>query len=209
MSPAAGTDHEVAAAGPSAAGSRGGRLGLERGLLLWALQGGEALDAGPTGNAAGGREALKAAAAAKSPAERPREFALQFSAALAGTFVLVELFETVGFSVISQHSGLSMGSSSMGSQWVDSVGMWAGPGGLESKGVSGGSSGGMGMWDEAVKNQSGLRATSNNNMGLKNSRSSPSLRYPEPRWQNSHSNTHPSPFCHDIWESTLPCRQTV
>lgn len=82
-----------------------------------------------------------------------------------------------------------MGSSSMGSQWVDGVGMWAGPGGLESKGVSGGSSGGMGMWDEAVKNQSGLRATSNNNMGLKNSRSSPSLRYPEPRWQNSHSNT--------------------
>ncbi|XP_075890164.1 GRB10-interacting GYF protein 1 isoform X1 [Nelusetta ayraudi] len=74
-----------------------------------------------------------------------------------------------------RHSGLSMGSSSMGSQWVDGVGMWAGPGGLESKGVSGGSSGGMGMWDEAVKNQSGLRATSNNNMGLKNSRSSPSL----------------------------------
>lgn len=75
---------------------------------------------------------------------------------------------------------MSMGSSSMGSQWVDSVGMWTGPGGLESKGVSGGSLGGMGMWDEAVKNQSGLRGNSNNNMGLKNSRSSPSLRYTEP-----------------------------
>lgn len=82
-----------------------------------------------------------------------------------------------GLSILSQHSGMSMGSSSMGSQWVDGVGMWSGPGGLESKGVSGGSLGGMGMWDEAVKNQSGLRGNSNNNMGLKNSRSSPSLRY--------------------------------
>uniref|UniRef100_A0A665VHE3 GYF domain-containing protein n=1 Tax=Echeneis naucrates TaxID=173247 RepID=A0A665VHE3_ECHNA len=39
---------------------------------------------------------------------------------------------------------------------------------------SGGSSSSMGMWDEAVKNQSSLRGNSNN-MGLKNSRSSPSL----------------------------------
>lgn len=74
-----------------------------------------------------------------------------------------------------RHSGMSMGSSSMGGQWVDGVGMWGGPGGMEGKGSSGGSSGGMGMWDEAVKNQAGLRGNSNNNMGLKNSRSSPSL----------------------------------
>ncbi|KAM6959652.1 LOW QUALITY PROTEIN: GRB10-interacting GYF protein 1 [Tautogolabrus adspersus] len=75
-----------------------------------------------------------------------------------------------------RHCGMSMGSSSMGGQWVDGVGMWAGPGGMEGKGGSGGgSSGSMGMWDEAVKNQSGLRGNSNNNMGLKNSRSSPSL----------------------------------
>ncbi|CAI5689262.1 unnamed protein product [Oreochromis niloticus] len=74
-----------------------------------------------------------------------------------------------------RHSGLSMGSSSMGGQWVDGVGMWGGPGSLESKSSSGGSSGSMGMWDEAVKNQTGLRGNSNNNMGLKNSRSSPSL----------------------------------
>ncbi|XP_036968216.1 GRB10-interacting GYF protein 1 isoform X4 [Acanthopagrus latus] len=74
-----------------------------------------------------------------------------------------------------RHSGMSMGSSSMGGQWVDGVGMWGGPGGMEGKGGSGGSSGSMGMWDEAVKNQSGLRGNSNNNMGLKNSRSSPSL----------------------------------
>lgn len=64
----------------------------------------------------------------------------------------------------------------MGGQWADGVGMWGGPGGMEGKG-SGSSSGSMGMWDEAVKNQSGLRGNSNNNMGLKNSRSSPSLRY--------------------------------
>ncbi|XP_073330585.1 GRB10-interacting GYF protein 1 isoform X1 [Pagrus major] len=74
-----------------------------------------------------------------------------------------------------RHSGMSMGSSSMGGQWVDGVGMWGGPGGMEGKGGSGGSSGSMGMWDEAVKNQAGLRGNSNNNMGLKNSRSSPSL----------------------------------
>lgn len=56
--------------------------------------------------------------------------------------------------------------------------MWGGPGGMEGKGSSGGSSGSMGMWDEAVKNPASLRgSSSNNNMGLKNSRSSPSLRY--------------------------------
>lgn len=70
-----------------------------------------------------------------------------------------------------------MGSSSLGSQWSDGVGMWAGPGGMDGKGVSGGSSSSIGMWDEAVKNQTGLRGNANNNMGLKNSRSSPSLRY--------------------------------
>uniref|UniRef100_A0A8C8ELG2 GYF domain-containing protein n=1 Tax=Oncorhynchus tshawytscha TaxID=74940 RepID=A0A8C8ELG2_ONCTS len=60
------------------------------------------------------------------------------------------------------HGGLSMG------QWGEgSVGMWSG-GGMEPKG----SSGGMGVWEEAVKNQNSLR-----NMGMKNSRSSPSLRY--------------------------------
>ncbi|KAF7660086.1 hypothetical protein LDENG_00288700 [Lucifuga dentata] len=74
-----------------------------------------------------------------------------------------------------RHSGLSMGSSSMGGQWVESVGMWGGPGGMESKSGSGGSAGGMGMWDDAVKSQSSLRGNSNNNMGMKNSRSSPSL----------------------------------
>lgn len=84
-----------------------------------------------------------------------------------------------------QHSGMSMGSSSMGGQWVDGVGMWGGPGGMESKGVGGGSSGSMGMWDEAVKNQSGLRGNTNNNMGLKNSRSSPSLRYMGPDSKDS------------------------
>ncbi|XP_024909899.1 GRB10-interacting GYF protein 1 isoform X2 [Cynoglossus semilaevis] len=73
-----------------------------------------------------------------------------------------------------RHPGMSMGSSSMGGQW-EGVGMWGGPGGMDSKSGSGGSSGSMGMWDEAVKNQAGLRGNSNNNMGLKNSRSSPSL----------------------------------
>lgn len=63
----------------------------------------------------------------------------------------------------------------MGGQWVDGVGMWGGPGGMEGKSGSGGSASSMGMWDEAVKNQTSLR--SNNNMGMKNSRSSPSLRY--------------------------------
>ena len=76
---------------------------------------------------------------------------------------------------LSQHSGMPMGSSSMGGQWADGVGMWGGPGGMDSKAPGGGSSGGMGMWDEAVKNQGSLRG--NNNMGMKNSRSSPSLRY--------------------------------
>ncbi|XP_035480204.1 GRB10-interacting GYF protein 1 isoform X2 [Scophthalmus maximus] len=74
-----------------------------------------------------------------------------------------------------RHSGMSMGSSSMGGQWVDGVGMWGGPGGMEGKSGSGSSSSSMGMWDEAVKNQAGLRGNTNNNMGLKNSRSSPSL----------------------------------
>ncbi|XP_060951625.1 GRB10-interacting GYF protein 1 isoform X2 [Limanda limanda] len=74
-----------------------------------------------------------------------------------------------------RHSGMSMGSSSMGGQWADGVGMWGGPGGMEGKSSSGSSSGSMGMWDEAVKNQASLRGNSNNNMGLKNSRSSPSL----------------------------------
>lgn len=74
-----------------------------------------------------------------------------------------------------RHAGMSMGSSSMGSQWVEGVGMWGGAGGMEGKAGSGGSAGGMGMWDEAVKNHAGLRSNTNNNMGLKNSRSSPSL----------------------------------
>ncbi|XP_061664928.1 GRB10-interacting GYF protein 1 isoform X2 [Syngnathoides biaculeatus] len=70
-----------------------------------------------------------------------------------------------------RHSGMSMGGSSMGSQWVDGVGIWGGPGGMDGKGGSGG----MGMWEEAVKNQAGLRGNGGNNLGLKNSRSSPSL----------------------------------
>lgn len=82
----------------------------------------------------------------------------------------------VDFPAFLQHSGLSMGSSSLGSQWGDSVGMWVGPGGMDGKGVGGGSSSSIGMWDEAVKNQASLRGNTNNNMGLKNSRSSPSLR---------------------------------
>ncbi|KAJ8389308.1 hypothetical protein AAFF_G00121730 [Aldrovandia affinis] len=63
------------------------------------------------------------------------------------------------------HGGLSMGNSSvssLGGQWGESGGgLWGG--GVEGKS-------GMGMWDEAVKNQGSLRS-----MGLKNSRSSPSL----------------------------------
>ncbi|XP_029974653.1 GRB10-interacting GYF protein 1-like isoform X3 [Salarias fasciatus] len=74
-----------------------------------------------------------------------------------------------------RHSGMSMGSSSMGGQWVEGVGMWGGSSGMEGKGSGGGSSSSMGMWDEAVKNQASLRGNSNNNLGLKNSRSSPSL----------------------------------
>ncbi|XP_013883863.1 PERQ amino acid-rich with GYF domain-containing protein 1 [Austrofundulus limnaeus] len=71
-----------------------------------------------------------------------------------------------------RHAGMSMGSSSMGGQWSEGIGMW---GSMEGKGGSGGSSSSMGMWDEPVKNQSGLRGNTNNNLGLKNSRSSPSL----------------------------------
>lgn len=108
-----------------------------------------------------------------------------------------------------------MGSSSMGGQWVDGVGMWGGPGGMEGKGGSGGSSGSMGMWDEAVKNQSGLRGNSNNNMGLKNSRSSPSLRYlrPDQIQKNANSCTQRNtetvfspitPFLlHPLWQIAL------
>ena len=43
----------------------------------------------------------------------------------------------------------------------------------KAEGGSSPSGGSMGIWDEALKNQSALR----NSMGLKNSRSSPSLRY--------------------------------
>ena len=66
----------------------------------------------------------------------------------------------------------------MGGQWSDGGSMWGGPGGMDSKAPGGVSSGGMGMWDEAVKNQASLRG--NNNMGMKNSRSSPSLRCGKP-----------------------------
>ncbi|XP_051923841.1 GRB10-interacting GYF protein 1 isoform X2 [Hippocampus zosterae] len=68
-----------------------------------------------------------------------------------------------------RHSGMSMGSSSIGGQWGDGVGIWGGPGGMEGK------SGSIGMWEEAVKNQASLRGNSNSSLGLKNSRSSPSL----------------------------------
>ncbi|XP_015801746.3 GRB10-interacting GYF protein 1 isoform X1 [Nothobranchius furzeri] len=71
-----------------------------------------------------------------------------------------------------RHSSMSMGSSSMSGQLAEGMGMWGSPG-LEGKAGSGSSSGSMGMWDEAVKSQAGLRG--NNNLGLKNSRSSPSL----------------------------------
>ncbi|XP_033839833.1 GRB10-interacting GYF protein 1 [Periophthalmus magnuspinnatus] len=73
-----------------------------------------------------------------------------------------------------RHSGMSMSNSSMGNQWIEGIGMWGGAGAMEGKSASGSSGGSMGMWDEAVKNQS-LRSNSNNSMGLKNSRSSPSL----------------------------------
>ncbi|KAL1271671.1 hypothetical protein QQF64_030687 [Cirrhinus molitorella] len=58
-------------------------------------------------------------------------------------------------------------------RWGDASSLWGGAGSLDGKvGGSGSpSGGGMGVWDEALKNQSALR----NNMGLKNSRSSPSL----------------------------------
>lgn len=58
-------------------------------------------------------------------------------------------------------------------RWSDASSLWGAAGSLDGKvGGSGSSSGGgMGVWDEALKNQSALR----NNMGLKNSRSSPSL----------------------------------
>ncbi|XP_038831617.1 GRB10-interacting GYF protein 1 [Salvelinus namaycush] len=68
-----------------------------------------------------------------------------------------------------RHQGLSMGGSSMG-QWGDggavTGGLWGGGGGMEGK-----AGGGMGLWDEAVKNQT----RSSSMQGLKNSRSSPSL----------------------------------
>lgn len=57
-------------------------------------------------------------------------------------------------------------------QWA-TEGLW-GSAGMDGK-AAGGSSpsgGSMGVWDEALKNQSALRS----GMGLKNSRSSPSLR---------------------------------
>ncbi|KPP76335.1 PERQ amino acid-rich with GYF domain-containing protein 1-like [Scleropages formosus] len=71
-----------------------------------------------------------------------------------------------------RHGGMSLGSpgvSALGGQWGETAGsLWA-SGSMESK--TGGS--GMGLWDEAVKNQASLR-----NMGLKTSRSSPSLSEP-------------------------------
>ncbi|XP_067257870.1 GRB10-interacting GYF protein 1 isoform X3 [Chanodichthys erythropterus] len=58
-------------------------------------------------------------------------------------------------------------------RWNDASSLWGAAGSLDGKVGGGGSpsGGGMGVWDEALKNQSALR----NNMGLKNSRSSPSL----------------------------------
>lgn len=68
---AAGTDYEVTAANPTAAGSGGRQLRLEWGSLLWAQQGRKADSAG---NAPGNGEAPEAAAATESPAaERPGE----------------------------------------------------------------------------------------------------------------------------------------
>ncbi|XP_050976912.1 GRB10-interacting GYF protein 1 isoform X1 [Labeo rohita] len=61
-----------------------------------------------------------------------------------------------------RHGGLTMG------QWSDGPsGMWSGSG---MDGKVGGGNPAMGMWDEAMKNQASHR-----NIGLKNSRSSPSL----------------------------------
>lgn len=55
-------------------------------------------------------------------------------------------------------------------QWNDGpAGMWSG---ASMEGKVGGGNPAMGMWDEAMKNQASHR-----NIGLKNSRSSPSLRY--------------------------------
>ncbi|KAL4631123.1 PERQ amino acid-rich with GYF domain-containing protein 1-like isoform X1 [Arapaima gigas] len=71
-----------------------------------------------------------------------------------------------------RHGGISLGSpgvSALGGQWGETAGSLWGSGSMESK--TGGS--GMGLWDEAVKNQASLR-----NMGLKTSRSSPSLSEP-------------------------------
>ncbi len=63
---------------------------------------------------------------------------------------------------------------SLSLQWGDASSLWGAAGSLDGKVGGGGSpsGGGMGVWDEALKNQSTLR----NNMGLKNSRSSPSLK---------------------------------
>lgn len=71
MSPSvssAGTPYEIAAADAAAASSWGRQLRLERGSLLWACQAREAPSSGLAGNAAGSREAPKAAAATESPA---------------------------------------------------------------------------------------------------------------------------------------------
>lgn len=71
-SSAAGTDHEVAAAGPPAAGAW--ELRLVRGSLLRAQQDGKAAGTGSAGNAAGSRKAPEAAAATESStAAGPRE----------------------------------------------------------------------------------------------------------------------------------------
>lgn len=77
-------------------------------------------------------------------------------------------------------------------QWA-SEGLW-GPAGIDGKapGGSSPSGGSMGVWDEALKNQSSLRS----GIGLKNSRSSPSLRYythshiSTTRWAGSYSTYH-------------------
>ncbi|TRY57598.1 hypothetical protein DNTS_032181 [Danionella cerebrum] len=58
-------------------------------------------------------------------------------------------------------------------RWGEASALWGAVGSLDGKlsGSSTSSGGAIGVWDEALKNQSALR----NNMGLKNSRSSPSL----------------------------------
>ena len=98
MSSAAGTDHEVAAADPPAAGSWGRQLRLERGSLLRALQVRKAPGSGSAGDAAGGRAAPEAAAAAESPAaERPREFLqlkLNISGCLRVNLVIIKTLKT-------------------------------------------------------------------------------------------------------------------